>query len=230
MAEEENNKKDDNKAPPPDNNNIENLPEWGQKHIKELREESKGRRLKIAEMEKLVETQKTEIAKQKEEILQIQAGIKKLTGAETEDNKGKETPENDTQKLLESLVAKTQQMEEERFLRDLFTNTKYQNKTLTIFVFKLQQAYENLPEGQEDVSEETLLEIQKEIHKRCRIEKGPANSSVGGGPPKNDDKVDTITYEEFLKMGIFRRQDLYEKNPNLYKQYVTKAKEKNELT
>lgn len=100
---------------------------------------------------------------------------------------------------------------------------------LEFYEFLISKATSQLDEG-EELSDEALAEIVGKVKKA----KGSANSSVSGGkdgkgdPPPGDDKGD-ISLDQFCRMTITQKSDLYLKKPDLYKRLKDEAKSKKRL-
>jgi len=98
-------------------------------------------------------------------------------------------------------------------------------ENLEFFEFKFMKQLNALEEG-EEFSEENLEEILKTIPKTNGT-KPPANSSTGsGGKPPQNDSGDSVTLEQFAKMGPLDKDKLYREKPDTYNKLFTEAKNK----
>jgi hypothetical protein len=208
-SQDQDNNQDDSGNPPDDgkgkaddggdsgNQRLEDLPDWAQKQIKDLRKESAGHRNKYKSLE--------------DRFGKIESSLKKAFGDEDDDL----TPE-------QRLEATQMQLEQQEF-QTAITNLALENgigkDDLDYLGFLVEKQAGALEEGQE-LSDDDLLEIVQKVKSRNQ---GPADSSVdgkggNGNPPAP--KGDEVTFEKFSKMSIMEKTKLFRENRALYDKYI----------
>ena len=180
-------------------------------YIKKLRDENATHRNKskdLASKLKLSEQQKKDVLK--------------AIGIEDESEKPEEK--------INKLTATTQQLEFDRAILESALEHGIGKDDLKYYKYLMSDAVSQLKEG-EELSDEQLAEILAEAKKGRS--KGAANTTVGKGksgkeePPPGNSKE--VTLDQFCKMSITEKSNLYLKNPDKYAELRDEAKSKKRL-
>jgi hypothetical protein len=183
---------------------IDSLPAEAQDIIKNLRAENAKYR-----------TEKNNVTTRLENI---ENGFKQMFGGEGE---GQElTPEQQ----IEQLQGSYEQMSFQNALLGLAYENSIPMDNYEYFNFLMDKEVNGLEEGQE-LSEESLLEVIQKA-KGFNQSMDNANTSVDGQGNENPNQNSgSITLEQFTKMNISEKSELYRKSPAVYNQYMKQAKE-----
>lgn len=190
--EDESEDEDDEDDDSGNQNDINSLPEWAQKHIKDLRKESAKNRNNL-------KTAREQLEK------------KKKPKSKSEDSQ-EEDEEEDFQ-----VDSQAYQIQVENEILNVALENGVPKEQVKFFKFLVLDRLNSLEEG-EELDEDDIAEIIKELP-AGKGSKGPANSSFGGNGSKGKSPAGAkaeVTKEEFSKMGIIARSKLYQKNPELY--------------
>jgi hypothetical protein len=178
--------------------------------IKKLRGENAKHRTKAKELGSQVKTEQDRVK-----------AILKAAGIESDDAK----PE-------EQVKALTQTTNELAF-RNAVLESAVQNgipsEGVKYFQFLIQDATSQLAEGDE-LSEEKLAEIVAEAKKRGGGK--AATTTVGGGngkPAPRPGESGQLTLDQFCRMSITEKSELFNKSPDIYKALYAEAKAKKRL-
>lgn len=161
-------------------------------------------------------TARKTLDEEKTKLLGTVAGMKKALGLEEES----QDPAAEVSKLKAENEALQLQLSINSIARDL----KIPPESEKYFQFLLAQKFETLKDT-EEISDEDLEEIRKEVHKAS----GRRDSSTGvddGGTERQPNEKSEITAEQFSKMNTGEKSALYVKNPALYQQLFEQAKAK----
>jgi len=182
--------------------NVDALDPKTKAYIQKLRKEAAGGR--------------TEHNKLKAQVEQLTAGLKKLVGGEDD------TPPEKKMEMLEAQQASSQ-------FENAILNTAIEHgipkEGMKYFKFLMGSAFEELQEG-EELSEEKILEVVKEAKGRGAAP-APSTSPSGTTPPPSG--KGSVTLEQFARMSLTEKSDLYNKNAELYQALFNEAKEKRML-
>lgn len=160
-----------------------------------------------------------EMTKLQERLSKLEGGLKKVVGADDED-------EVDPETQIQALSAKAQKIEFEKTLSDLAIEHGIGKETFRYFKFVVNEALEALDEG-EELDEDAIAELAIQA-KRFGTSKG-TGSSVGTKGPGATQETGAVTFEKFVKMSIQEKSALYGKSPELYNRLMSEAKEKRAL-
>lgn len=184
-------------------NDVNALPEWAQKELKDLRGEAAKYRT----------TNKT----LSERLAKLETGLKGIFGEEDDDKA-------DPGEKLQKVSQVNQTLEVRNAMLQLALEHGIGMTDYEFFEFKMGKALEALGEG-EEMSEEQLDEIISGVKGQGGGSKGPANSTTKKDDQKKPaDGSKKITQEEFNKMGIMARSKLYQENKELYNELMNSAK------
>lgn len=174
-------------------------------HIKKLRKEAADSR--------------TETNKLKARFESFETNLKKLVGGEDD----QEPPE----KKLESLTAQSESLALENAILGEAVKHGIGADSLDYFRFCMGNAMAKLEEG-EELSEEKFAEVVKEVKSKSKggTSAGPTSPS---SPPPSPGNPGSVTLDQFLKMTMFEKSTLYNKNPDLYQRLTDEAKSKGQL-
>lgn len=190
---------DDSEGEDDDGLALDSLDEKTKKYIKKLRDENAKRRTESNNL-----TTKME---------KMEKGFKAMFGEEDDDT----DPEEKVKTLssqYESVVT------ENAILKLALENGIVGAENIEYFEFQMSKKLNSLQEG-EEMTDEDLAEILGKCSK-AGVKK-PADTSVKGDKDKKpDSKPDEVTQEEFDKMGMIQKSNLYLKNPDLYKKLMGK--------
>jgi hypothetical protein len=183
-------------------NDLTALPEWAQKELKSLRGESAKYR--------------TDNKGLKERLDNFEKNLKKVLGGEEEDDEAPEVK-------IEKLQGHAQSLEVRTAFMEIAIENSISKDEYEYFEFLMGKALNGLGED-EEMSEEALNEI---IAKCKSSEKKPADSSVNNGQQgKGQKKESGVTVEEFAKMSMTQKSELFQKNRELYNSLFEQAKSK----
>jgi hypothetical protein len=184
-------------------NDVNALPEWAQKELKDLRGEAGKYR-----------TQNKTLS---ERLAKIEGGLKGIFGEEDDD-------QADPGEKLQRVSQVNQTLEVRNAMLQLALENGIGMDNYEFFEFKMGKALEALEEGQE-MSEEQLAEIISGVKVQSVSSKGPANSTTTKDDQKKPaDGSKKISQEEFNKMGIMARSKLFQENKELYNELMSNAK------
>lgn len=181
-------------------------------YIEKLRKESAKRRVEAKETKQKLKAEE----ERKKAIL-------KAAGIETEDDEP-----------AEKKLKKSQEHQTELQFRSAVLETAVAHgvgsDSLKYFQYLMTEAVNELEEG-EELSEEKLAELVAEAKAKGGGGKGKANTSVGGGKqnPNPEGGKNVVTLDQFTRMTITEKSELYTKNNALYSQLVAEAKAKKKL-
>ena len=209
-------KKDPPSDPPKDpvKKGLDDLPEDVQAYIKELREENKSHRL---ENKKLSED--------------FNSFREKLTGALG--NKEEEKPEETIQALMQrnkELEMQQEALREQQALQSFAAEHGIPADKFKYFNYLLNEASSHIGE-EEELPEEKIEEIINEVKKvsgskKAKTTPGEGTTSHGGDATGG---FDDLTYEKFVEMDINDKVKVYRQQPELYNQYMVKARKEGKV-
>jgi hypothetical protein len=185
---------------------IEDLPQGAQDLIKSLRSESADHRTKNNNLTTRLEN--------------IENGFKTMFGGE--DGQEQLTPEQQ----IEQLQGGYESLSYENAVMGLAYENGIPMDNYEYFNFLMDKAVNSLDEGQE-LSEEALLEvIQKSKGFNATMDN--TNTSVDGNSGNNnpEGQQGAITLEAFTGMSVVEKSELYRKNPAVYNQLMSQARDK----
>ena len=183
-------------------NSIDSLPEWAQKEIKGLRQESAKHRTSNKDLS--------------DRFTKLEGGLKQALGLETDD---KSTPEEQISNLTDGL----QQAEVQNAILGLAIENGIGQEDFEFFAFKMQNALGELKEN-EELSQDSFASIIQGVKGKGQ---GPANTSIndnGKTPDPTDGKGTTI--DQFVNMTMGEKNALYKEQPDTYKALFSQAKSK----
>lgn len=154
--------------------------------------------------------------------------LKKAFGADGDDG------ESDPADAVQKLATRTEQLETELALRDMASEHGIPKEREKYFRFLLNEKFASLEDG-EEVTDEDMAEIVKEALAGATPKK--ASTGVNGGTGSDDGKggknpdkdKKPVTVEQFSKMNLGERSELYVKNQPLYQQLFDEASAKGML-
>lgn len=186
------------------NVDVSAFPKEAQDLIKSLRAENAKHR-----------TDKNNLASRMEKI---EKGLKGFLGEESEEDKDPEVKLSKIQSEHEALSVRTAILE-------LALEHGIGKDDLEFFEFKMSKKLSSLDEG-EELSEDAFSEILGSIKGRGNAgEKKPASSSAGAGKkPDQGGSNDEVTLEQFAKMGMLEKSELYRTKPDLYNKLMGESK------
>lgn len=144
------------------------------------------------------------------------ARIEKALGIEAED----EAPEA----KLSKVTSENEELKVRAAYQEIAMDHGISKEQFKYFSFLMNDAVAELGED-EEMTEEQLESIVEEAKAKAPVTK-PANTTsvngqgVGGKGPKKDD---TVTAEQFKKMGIIARSKLFQQNPDLYNSLMSQV-------
>lgn len=182
-----------------DGPDFDSLDDKTKKYIKKLRDENKSRRTETNNL-----TTKME---------KFEKGFKAMFGDE-EDDKDPEQVLNTLKGQFESSVS------ENAILRLAVENGISGVENLEYFEFLMAKKLNSLEEG-EEMTEEDLDDILSKCSKGAGGKANTSTKDAGKGGGKDPGKSgDEVTQEEFNKMTITQKSNLYNKNPALYEKLM----------
>lgn len=187
---------------------VEDLPEWAQKQIKDLRSENAKTRTKAKTLE--------------DRVGKIEKGFKSMFGNEEGDDDL--PPEEKLAKVQAQSEASAARAEMLEFCMENGITEKRTQRYLSVLI---DEASEELEDG-EELSDERLEELIQEAKSVGGRKK--ASSSVdgkgSGKKPPNPEGDSGVSLEQFNNMGALDRNKLYRENPDLYNRLSAEAKER----
>lgn len=183
-------------------------------YIEKLRKESAKHRVRAKEASSKL---KAEEEKRK--------AILKAAGIETEDDEPAEVK-----------LKKSQEQTTDLQFRNAILETAVAHEvpsgSVKYFQYLMSEAVNELEDG-EELSDDKLAEIVAEA-KAKGGSKGKANTSVGGkggagGTPNPKAGNNVVTLDQFVRMSMTEKSELYTKNQELYTKLVNEAKAKKKL-
>lgn len=195
----------------PDALDEDSLDEKTKAHIAKLRKENASHRTKAKDLASKLKTSD----EQKKAIL-------KAAGIEDESEKPEER--------VKTLTATSQQLAFRSAILEAAVEHGIAKDQLEFFEFLVQKEAGKLEEN-EELSDEQLAEIVAKVKKQGA---GVANTSVEGDEGGNKTPAPNggnkgVTLDQFVRMSMTQKSELYTKNPKLYEQLVTEAKAKKRL-
>lgn len=185
---------------------VENLPQEAQDLIKGLRQENADFRTKKNNLSTRLEN--------------IENGFKQMFGGE----EGQEqlSPEQ----KIEQLQGGYESLSYENAVMGLAYENGIPMENYEYFNFLMDKQVNGLEEGQE-LSEDQLLEVIQKA-KGFNATMDDSNTSVDGANGNNDPQGQQgeITLDQFAKMGMVEKSELYRKSPAIYNQLIKQAREK----
>lgn len=190
-------------------------------YIKKLRGENAKYRTKAKDNE-------TAISKLKTEQNEFQSKLKKAFGLEEED-------EVKPEEKISNLTSENDNLRYKNAVMMTAIENGISNKDqMDYFEFLMTKAIDELPEDQDELSEDGLKAVVDKVKAMGQGTTKPSTSVSGnnGGnqdpgkrtPPANDGG--TITVEQFAAMNFGEKSQLYTKNPELYKSLNSQAQSK----
>jgi hypothetical protein len=185
---------------------LDALPPWAQKAIKDLRKENASHRTRATGLESRLE--------------KLEGGLKGILGG-GEDTDNSVPPEErlkHAQNHLENVAMQNQ-------ILGLAIEHGIAKEGVGYFQYLLNNAVENLEEG-EELDEESIAVLAQEARsKTSPLPGGNGTTSVrpGSAPPQGGGNAD-ITLEQFAAMGTSEKTTLYRKNPAKYEELMTAFK------
>lgn len=183
----------------------DSLDEKTKKHIAKLRKENAKYRTKAKTAD--------------ERALKLEQGLKGLVGGEDD-----VSPEE----KLKNLQSQQEQVSFRAVVLEAALEHGVPKDKLKYFSFLIQEKLSELAEG-EELTEENLIEIAKDVKSSGGSGKPPGRTSLDGNPPNPNGKKGDVTLDDFVKMGITERSKLYSTNKGLYDQLFQDAKSKRRL-
>lgn len=147
------------------------------------------------------------------------AAAKKLLGVEGDDESLEDKIKARDQRIAE--------LEMETHLRNIESDLEIPKEHGEYFRFLLSKEFEKLKEG-EELADEVLEGIVEKV-KTLGGGKGKQQQSTGldsGGKPNADEGKGTLSVEQFVKMSVGEKSQLYVKNPQEYNRLFSAAREK----
>lgn len=183
-------------------------------YIEKLRKENGNWRTKFKEQDSQVSELKTKFSK-------METTFKKALGLADDKKLSPEEAESE----LEGAQSRIQNLEMERDLAVIALEQGIGKEDFKYFSFLIQQAGEDLAEG-EELDDEAFKQIVGEV--KARGGKRAANTTVEGSGDKTPPPAGKgeTTLDQFMKMGIQEKSLLYQKNEALYKSLFQQAREK----
>jgi hypothetical protein len=179
-------------------------------YIKKLRDESAKHRTKAKELE-------TQFSQMNAKFDGLQKGLKSALGIEGEDD----SPEEKIQML--------QQTNEAAVFESAVLNIALENAIpsdqVSYLKFLIADKAGSLEEGQE-IDEEMLSEIVGKVKLVGGKPKGAASSVTATKTPDNGGAAASMTVEQFAKMTLSEKSQLFQKNQKLYDELMTSARVK----
>lgn len=142
--------------------------------------------------------------------------IKRHLGIEDEE----EAPET----RIASLQQANEQLQLELSINQLARENGIAPEDDKYFRFLLSEKFEELGDD-EELSDEDLAEVLNQV-KMVSKKKPPTSTGQGGKAPDSGGDTQGVTVEQFAKMSLSERTEIYDKNPSLYSQLMAKAKER----
>lgn len=174
-----------------DSFSIDDLPASAQKYIKDLRSENAKRRKDFNNMSTRME--------------RFEKGFKSMFGEE-EDDIDPETKLDALSGHYESAIS------ENAILRLAVENGISGGENIEYFEFLMNKSLDSLDEG-EEMTEEMLNDVISKIQAKGKANTSFQKSESGNSPRKGNAEV---SQEEFDRMGMVQKSNLYLKNPELY--------------
>ena len=188
---------------------IEKFPEEAQKIIKELREENANRRVKNKEIEE-------KATKMEKQFTELQDKLTKVFGG------GKETEEK-PEELAAKLKKETEKVKNQQRFISLAYENNIKKENIDYFRYLVEQSERTLTDGQE-LPKQALDDIVKKVNAVSGSNKN--TTSAGGDPPKGEGagttNVSSVTLDEFKKMSLLERSNLYHSSAEVYNKLEAK--------
>lgn len=139
---------------------------------------------------------------------------------------GGEDDEKDPEEKVKDLQSQNQALALELSVSKLSKAHEIPAAQDKYFKFLLAEKFESLKDG-EEVSDEDIAAIAAEVKKVSATAGAAASTSVGAGKKKDaDNGAGAMTVEQFVKMNVGEKSQLYTKNPAEYNRLFSSAKEK----
>lgn len=180
-------------------------PEKVKKELKKLRRENASRRVSAKEANEKLAVTEEQLKK-----------IKQTLGLEEE-----ESPED----KIAALTAERDAMAMEMQLNSIAGELEIPAKGQKYFKFLVGEKLNELEEG-EELTDEDLEEIAQEVKGMGGSTNKPNSTGLGGKKNPPPGSGDSMTVEQFAKMSLTEKSQLYTKNPKEYDRLFSAAKEK----
>lgn len=176
----------------------------------------------LAEIKKL----RAENAKHrtKNKSLEEQLGSMNGTLGKLKEHLGIKDDEEDPQTVIQNLKKEKEMLEVEIGLGSLAREHGIARDQEAYFRFLMSQKFEQLEEGAE-LTDEDIESIVQEVQKVSGAQKRQS-TGVGSGAANPAGNNDGLTLEQFVKMGVGEKSQLYTKNPDLYSRLFSEAQQK----
>jgi len=185
-------------------------PEELKKYILQLRKENAKHRTKAKNLEDSSTT-----AEQK--LQEMRSNLAKALGLEGED-------EVSPEEQVQHLTSYTQQLEIQSALMETALVNGVSANELGYFKYLLAERLEALEEG-EELGEEEMAEIVGEV-KRVSAAKSASTGVGTKAPAPTNTSSGGVTVEQFMKMSVTEKSQLYMRDKSLYERLVEEAKKK----
>jgi hypothetical protein len=184
---------------------VDSLPQEAQDLIKNLRSENAKYRTEKNNFQTRLES--------------IENGFKQMFG-------GEEGQELSPEEQIQQLQGSFESVSYENAVMGLAYENGIPMDNYEYFNFLMDKAVNSLEEGQE-LSEENLLEVIQKA-KGFNATMDNTNTSVDGADGENDPEGQqgVVTLEQFSNMSVVEKSELYRKNPAVYNQLMSQAREK----
>jgi hypothetical protein len=163
---------------------------------------------------------RTRANQSKQELDDTKKRLSKLAGGEDD-----EAP---PEQVIEALSTRSAVAEFDNAILTLAVENNITKEGLSYFRFLVNEQAGQLEEG-EELDEEVLATIAKQVRKVHGQASGQNNSSAGtgangGGQPPKPGADGGVTLDKFCQMGVLQKSKLYQDNPELYTRLVDEAR------
>lgn len=193
---------EDEDDPDDDPQDVDKLPDWAQKQIKDLRKESAKNRTSNKSLNEKFEA--------------MQKGMKQALGLEDADDVN---PEEQVTKLSNA----NHNLEFQNAVLALAVEHGISNEKLDYFNFLMAKEVEGLEEDAELDDDAIKVVVQKVKGLNAKA----ADSSVDGEDEDNNPEGDSsLTLDGFVSLNVLEKSALYRKDPDTYNKFMAEAKRK----
>lgn len=179
--------------------------EEAQALIKSLRKEAGDRR--------------TENKSLKDKLTGYDNQFKQIKGHLGIKDEEEDTPEN----RIAALTQNNDQLQMDLSIMQLARENGIAPEDDKYFRFLLAEKFEGLGED-EELSEEALTEVLTQVQAVSKKKPASSTGQGGGKKPNGEQDKGAVTVEQFAKMSLSQRTEIYDKNPTLYSELMSKAR------
>ena len=181
--------------------------EGTKKYIQSLRKESAKYRQKSKESAPAIER-----------LTKLEQGLKAALGIGDDE-------EVSTEDKLEQITAQAQQTDFKAAILEAALEHGIPKSELRYFQFLVNETLGELGED-EELGDDRMAEIVAQVQARSNPGRASGNTSVDPKGEPNPKGGGNVTVDQFVKMGLTEKSNLYAKNPNLYTSLMAEARSK----